>query len=46
MTDAPTLCPLHGSYTPCPWCAQGAPDFREEPQPEAAGGAPEGREKT
>lgn len=25
------LCPLHGSYPPCPWCEKGAPDFNEPP---------------
>ncbi len=34
----PSICYAHSCYGPCPWCAQGAPDFREEPPPEAANG--------
>lgn len=25
------MCKLHGSFHPCPWCAKGAPDFRDPP---------------
>lgn len=39
------LCPLHGSYAPCPYCAKGAPDFRDPPDL-AAGPATKEPEQT